>query len=234
MTAFTALMRREADPIFEAIYRHPYVQGIGKGDLSNEQLIHYVKQDFEYLNVYMQVYGLGISKCADRRDIAMFHEKIGFILNSEVHPHNNFCRKAGVKYEDLQGYPLAPTAVHYTRHMLAVAHNGTLGELLAVMLACPWTYLEIGQRLIEDFRPTQDHPFYDWIMFYGDQPMVPRIQSFLDRIDRWVEEGASASEKARMMDHFLKSCQLEYMFFDMAYKLEEWPVQSAPAGGTVR
>jgi thiaminase (transcriptional activator TenA) len=27
-----------------------------------------------------------------------------------------------------------------------------------------------------------------------------------------------------MKEHFLISCQLEYKFWDMAYKLEEWPV----------
>jgi thiaminase (transcriptional activator TenA) len=28
-----------------------------------------------------------------------------------------------------------------------------------------------------------------------------------------------------MRQHFLLSCQLEYMFWDMAYNLEEWPVK---------
>lgn len=224
MMRFTDELRRIADPVFEAIIQHPFVQGIGRGELDKEQLIHYVKQDFEYLNVFMRIYGLGISKCQNREDIAFFHEKIGFILDSETHPHHNFCRVAGVTYEELQGDPLAPTATHYTRHMLAVAHGGTLGELLAVLLPCPWVYFEVGLRLIEQYRPDKDHPFYEWIMFYGDQPMVPRVESFRNRLDRCAEN-ASKEEKARMIDHFVKSCQLEYLFFDMAYKLEDWPVQ---------
>ena len=219
---FTDVMRREADPIFEAIINHPFVQGIGKGELKKEQLIHYVKQDYKYLTSFMRVYGIGISRCTDRKDIAMFHEKIGFILNDEIHPHNNFCDVAGVKYEDLQGEPLSPTATHYISHMLSAAHNGSLAEILSVLLPCPWTYLEIGQRLIEQYKPDRDHPFYDWIAFYGDTP--PRIQTFRDRIDELAED-ASNREKELMMDHFLKSCQLEYLFFDMAYKVEEWPVQ---------
>lgn len=28
-----------------------------------------------------------------------------------------------------------------------------------------------------------------------------------------------------MREHFMLSCQLEYLFWDMAYKQEEWPVQ---------
>lgn len=223
---FSQKLRQEADPIFNAIYEHPFVQGIAKGTLGKEQLIHYVKQDFEYLNAYMRVYGLGISKCTDRQDIAMFNDKIGFILNSEIHPHHNFCRIAGVTYEELQGYPLAPTAQHYTRHMLSVAAQGTLGEIFAVLLPCPWTYMDSAARIIKEVNPGLDHPFYEWISFYGDTALAPRMQKLCDRMDEWALT-ASAQELARMKEHYLISCQLEYKFFDMAYTLENWPVQVA-------
>lgn len=224
--SFTADMRKAADPIFEAIFQQPFVQGIGKGELAKEQLIHYVKQDYEYLNAFMRVYGIGISKCESREDIAMFQEKLGFILNSEVHPHHNFCQVAGVTYEQLQGYTLAPTALHYTSHMISSAQNGTFGEVLAALLPCPWVYLEVGQRLIGQYEPSPQHPFYEWMMFYGDQPMVPRIQRFRDRLDMWAKE-ASEKEKQRMKEHFLIGCQLEYMFFEMAYHVEDWPFAMA-------
>jgi thiaminase/transcriptional activator TenA len=221
--SFTEELRREADPIFEALYKHPFIQGIAEGNLQKEQLIHYTKQDFEYLNVYIQIYGLGISKSKTREDMAMFKEKIDFILHSEIHPHHNFCRVAGVDYDDLQGFPLAPTALHYTRHMLTVANQGTLGELMAVLLACPWTYLAIGQELIRTIKPDPSHPFYEWIMFYGDEAMGKNFKAFRDRLDREAEK-ASEEEKMKMKEHFITSCQLEYMFFSMAYNIEEWPV----------
>ncbi|ELW9008209.1 thiaminase II, partial [Campylobacter upsaliensis] len=56
--SFSQELRKQAEPIFQAIFEHPFVQGIGKGDLKKEQLIHYVKQDFEYLNAFMKIYGL--------------------------------------------------------------------------------------------------------------------------------------------------------------------------------
>jgi thiaminase/transcriptional activator TenA len=222
--SFSQQLRTEAEPIFEAIYNHPFIEGIAKGGLQGEQLIHYVKQDFEYLNAYMRVYGLAISKCTDRRDINMFTEKLGFILNSEIHPHHNFCRVAGVTYEDLQGYPLAPTALHYTRHMLTVASQGTLGEIFAVLLPCPWTYMETAERIIRETKPAEDHPFYEWIMFYGNQVIRPGMQELCDRLDQWALT-APEHEKERMREHYMISCQLEYMFFDMAYTLECWPIE---------
>lgn len=222
MVNFTEELRREADGLFGAIFEHPFVRGIAEGKLEREQLIHYVKQDYEYLNAYMRIYGIAISKCTRREDIEMFNEQIGFILHSEVHPHQNFCTAAGVTYEQLQGYPLAPSAHHYIKHMLTVAHEGSFGEMLAALLPCPWTYLEIGQRLMEEVRPEPSHPFYDWIQFYGGLAGDSTVK-LRKQVDLWAADAGEA-ERERMKEHFIHSCQLEYMFWDMAYKQEEWPV----------
>lgn len=228
--SFSQQLRQEANHIFEACYEHPFVRGIAEGTLGKEQLIHYVKQDFEYLNAIMQTYALGMTKCTAREDMAMFNTSISFVLNSETHPHHNFCRVADVDFEDLQGFPLAPTAQHYTRHMLNVGRSGTLGETIAVVLPCPYIYLYIGDRIIEEYHPNQQHPFFDWITFYGGQE-DPRMNLYLKRLDQLAEK-ASEQERTNMKDNFMLSCQLEYMFFDMAYKLEEWPVQKQYAAVT--
>ncbi|MFT4416636.1 thiaminase II [Fredinandcohnia humi] len=220
---FSVELRKEANPIFNAIFEHPFVQGIANGELRKEQLIHYVKQDFEYLNSFIKIYGIAISKCKKREDMDMFNKQISFILNSETHPHNNFCQVAGVAYEELQGFPLSPSALYYIRHMLTIAYEGTLGEILAVLLPCPWTYWEIGKKLINEANPDRSHPFYQWITFYGNRTDSITTK-FCSRIDEWAKE-ATVKEKEKMKEHFLISCQLEYMFWDMAYKLEKWPVQ---------
>ncbi|SDI26358.1 thiaminase II [Natribacillus halophilus] len=222
--SFTEELRREADPIFQAIFTHPFVQGIGNGSLQSEQLIHYVKQDFEYLNTFIQIYGQAIHQCDNRKDMAMFNEQISFILNSEIHPHNNFCEVAGVQYEDLQYERLAPTAHHYTRHMLDVAQSGSLGEILAVLLPCPWTYNEIGDYLKSEKQPNKSHPFYEWINFYSREKGEMNVtEDFRSRLDAYAKT-ASVHEKEQMKDHFIKSCQLEYSFWEMSYNQEKWPV----------
>ncbi|MDR0270241.1 thiaminase II [Paenibacillus sp.] len=225
MRRFTEELRSEAEPIFKAIYEHPFVRGIAEGCLQKEQLIHYVKQDFEYLNAFMRIYGIAISKCESRDMIAFFNEQISFVLYSETHPHNNFCQVAGVSYEEMQGYPLAPTANHYARHMSTVAHEGTLEDIIAALLPCPWTYTEIAKKLLEEKSPDVSHPFYEWIHFYGDMDggVTERMRGLLDA----MAEDLTPARKKRLKEHFIASCQLEYMFWDMAYHLEEWPVKMA-------
>lgn len=223
-TSFTEELRSKAEPVFEAIFDHPFVRGIAEGDLSHERLAHYVRQDFQYLTVFCQVYGLAISKSTDREDIAFFNEQIGFILDSENHPHLNLARVSGYPMEKLERTDeLAPTARNYTRHMLYAAHSGTLGELLSALYPCPLSYWEIGLKLKEEVKRDDSHPFRPWIEFYAD-PVVGEIcGEFSRRIDALAKDTGEA-EKARMEENFLASSRMEYMFWDMAYNLEEWPV----------
>ncbi|MFZ4451417.1 thiaminase II [Salibacterium aidingense] len=218
---FSEKLRQKADHMFTSCYDHPFIQGIGKGHLEKEQLIHYVKQDYEYLNAMIQARAIGMAKCTTREDMEMFHTGIGFILNSEIHPHHNLCDQAGVGYDELQGYPLAPVAQHYAKHMLHTAYEGNLGDIIAATLPCPWIYLYVGERLVQEFAPEETHPFYGWISFYGKQE-EPRMQEYLDKLDQMAET-ATEEELNRWEEHFIDGCQLEYMFFDMAYKVEDWP-----------
>lgn len=222
--SFTEELRTKADPIYEEIFHHPFIRGIAEGDLKSEQLVHYVRQDFQYLTVFCQIYGIAISKSARREDIEFFNEQISFVMDSENHPHQNFAAVSGVSMKELeQPTPLAPTARNYTRHMLHAAYSGTLGELLAALYPCPLTYWEIGAALKEEVQPDESHPFRDWIEFYADDAVGQICTEFSTRLDRLAADAGEA-ERARMRDHYLTSCRMEYMFWSMAYNLEDWPV----------
>ncbi|WP_226035804.1 thiaminase II [Aquibacillus saliphilus] len=227
--SFSNQLREESEEIFQGIFKHPFVEGLGKGDLSKEALVHYVKADFEYLNAFITIYGLAIAKSTNREDMRFFHEKMEFILNSEIHPHRNLCNVAGVNYDDLKGFSLPPTADHYVGHMKSTAQQGSMGELLAALLPCPWTYLEIGHYLKDTVQPDFTHPFYEWITFYSKEETDSVTTELCRRLDNWAETvGESEKEKARIA--FVKSCQLEYAFWEMSYTLEDWPFSFQKGG----
>jgi thiaminase/transcriptional activator TenA len=220
IVSFSHDLRQQADSIFDAILHHPFVRGIATATLTREQLAHYVQQDFQYLTVFCQIYALAIAKATTREDMSLFHQRIGYVLHSETHPHHNFAEVAGYELEELMHGTLLPTSRNYTRHMLHVAYSGSLGEILAALLPCPLTYWEIGVQLKEEITPNASHPFQPWIDFYARSETT---QQLMHRLDQWAET-ANADERARMTDHFLTSCRMEYLFWEMAYNLEAWPV----------
>ncbi|WP_174615561.1 thiaminase II [Virgibacillus ihumii] len=223
---FSQVLREENKDIFQAIFDHPFVDGIGKGDVSDQAIAHYIKADFEYLNAFIRIYGIAVAKCDLRDDMRFFDEQIQFVLNSEIHPHHNFCDHIGVGYDELQGYPLPPTADHYVKHMMYHAQLGSLGETLCALLPCPWTYLEIGQELMEKYQPNENHPFYQWISFYADEEVGKITTEMRERLDK-IAENSSFEQQQKMKEAFRKSCQLELSFWEMAYTCEEWPLKDA-------
>lgn len=220
--SFATSLRTEAESIFQAIYQHPFVQGIANGHLPPASLIHYVQQDKEYLKTYGQVYGLALSKAADVQQMRIFYERIGLLLNLELLPHQNLCKVAGIAYEDVPPPAgLSPTAHHYATHMLNVAKSGTLADIVSVVLPCHWVYVELAKNIVRDIHLDQAHPFYDWISFYANPEMETVLAQLIDLLN-FLADTASPQEKTNMKTAFLTSYQLEYRFFDMAYRQEQW------------
>lgn len=219
---FSETLRDQSDEIFEGIFSHPFITGIAKGSVPPSALIHYVRAGGEYLNEFNHLCEQTLSKCSQLKNMAFCQRQTGFSLCDEIHPHLSFCRMAGVKYENMQGSIIPPTAHHYITHLTNIAQNGNMGEAVAALLPCPWTRLEIGMRIMGRVKPAPDHPFYDWIRFYADLEVAAMISNLRDILDLWAET-ASDIDKQKAGNAFLKSAQLEYMFWDMAYRGENWP-----------
>ncbi len=86
-----------------------------------------------------------------------------------------------------------------------------------------WGYCEIGLDLAARGRPA-DQPLYaEWIDMYSSAEFTELTGWLRGLVDR-LAESASAEERARMEQAYVTSSRYEHAFWDMAYRLEEWPV----------
>jgi thiaminase/transcriptional activator TenA len=219
---FSERLKYEAKPILEEIYKHPFIEGIKEGNVPKEALAFYVSQDSLYLRAFVDFYAYAITKCQKLEDITFFRERIDYILNTETSAHEYFCKVAGIAYEDLQDKQLAPIASLYTKHLLEQAQQGTLLDILSALAPCLWTYWEIGNKLVSYAVELDTHPFKDWILFYAElEADIPLNCRIFNRLD---EEAKNCSEeqleKAQFI--FLKSCEMEWQFWNMAYYQNDW------------
>jgi thiaminase/transcriptional activator TenA len=121
----------------------------------------------------------------------------------------------------LDGVEMAPTAYAYTRHLLAVGYAGTVAEILGAVLPCYWIYADIGCRLAQN--PPEDPIYADWITTYNLPVFKEATACQVERMDRLAAQAADA-ERCRIAEYFCTSSRYEYLFWDMAYRLEAWPV----------
>ena len=141
---FHGQIRQQTDTIWQSIYTHPFVQEVGQGTLARAAFEFFIRQDYLYLKDFARVLCLGGAKADNLETLAMFAEHAATVVQVERTFHSNFALQLGLTVADLEATPAAPATRAYTRHLLAVAHSGTLGETVAAVLPCYWIYWEVG------------------------------------------------------------------------------------------
>jgi len=85
-----------------------------------------------------------------------------------------------------------------------------------------WGFSEIGQRLSQGPRPT-DERYRKWIDMYASLEFAELADWCRGLVDR-VAEGQPGDVLRRMEAAFLISSRYELAFWEMAWKEEAWPV----------
>ncbi len=115
----------------------------------------------------------------------------------------------------------APTNLAYTSYLLSVAYARPFHELLTTVLPCYWIYWEVGKALRT--KGSQKHLYQRWINMYGGEEFGKVVQAVLALTDQ-IAPGLRASEREAMTHHFITTSRYEWMFWEMGYQQEQWPV----------
>lgn len=214
-------LRHQTNPIWQAIYEHPFIKEVGAGILPRPAFSFFIRQDYLYLKDFARVLCLAAAKADDLATLKMFTEHAATVVQVEYQLHSAFASQLDYTLEELETTLPAPTTRAYTRHLLSVAHAGTLGETVAAVLPCYWIYWEVGKRLKQNMPP--DDLYAAWIQAYAHPDFGTHVNQQLTLINQLATH-ASAAERQRMADHFQHSCRYEYLFWDQAYKQATWPV----------
>ncbi|RAV22132.1 thiaminase II [Paenibacillus contaminans] len=221
MTTFSKQVRQEADKIWQASFDHPFVTGIADGSLPIESFRYYVMQDAYYLSQFARVQALGAAKADDLFTTNRMAVHAQGTYGAELSLHEKFSKLLEITEEEKAAFEPAPTAYAYTSHMYRAAYMGHLGDVIAAILPCYWLYYEIGERL-KGSKP--GNPIYqEWIDAYGGEWFGELVKEQIDRFDE-IAAKVTEADRERMKRHFLISSKYELMFWEMAYRLEKWPV----------
>lgn len=221
--AFSDELRKKAQPLWDAQLKHPFVVALGKGTLPERKFKYYILQDARFLGDLARVFAAGAKRAPDAESALRFAKLVEETLVTERGLHERYGKRWKMTPQAMSSVPMAPTNFAYTRHMLAVAHTGTAAEITVVTLPCAWIYCVIGQHLLKNGPPSPDHPYRDWLMLYASPEFAEVQQWMRAQVDLWAKD-AGREEKKRMEEAFLTSSRYEWMFWEMAWNEERWPI----------
>ena len=215
-------VEQRALPVRQAILNHPFVRGIGDGNLDVERFKYYVAQDYVYLIDYARVLALGAARAPELEVMSWFASLLDETLNTEMELHRGYCAQLGVTRDELEATKPAPTTVAYTSYLLRVASQGSFPELAASLLPCQWGYWEIGEHLERQGRPAHAPLYAEWVGMYSSaefRDLALHLRGLTDDLGN----AASPAERRAMETAYVTSLRLERQFWDMAWNLEQWP-----------
>jgi thiaminase/transcriptional activator TenA len=206
---------------YEIIRTMPFNAELASGTLSEARFKHYITQDAHYLIGFGRALTLAAAKAPDPNRIVQFAKSAEGAIVVERALHGSFFQQYGITPELFAQTPLSPACHHYVSYLLATAYGEPYEVLLGALLPCFWIYAEVGRDIHARAAPA--NPYQAWIDTYAGEEFHKAVQTMIATTDA-AAEAASPSLRARMHAAFGTATQLEWVFWDSAYRQESWPV----------
>jgi thiaminase/transcriptional activator TenA len=208
-------------PLYGAILDLPFNRELAAGTLSRERFTFYLLQDARYLTYFARALAVTAARAPDNDALIQFAGSAREAVVVERDLHEGFFKDYGISPAAAAAAEPSPTCAHYTHYLLALAYNAPYEVSVAALLPCFWIYWEVGKHLLATAEP--DNPYQAWIDTYADEAFAAGVRKVIAIGDQ-MAAAASPTIRDQMSGAFVRAAQLEWMFWDSAYRLERWPV----------
>lgn len=221
MTKFSASAWQNNLPLYEKILAMPFNAELAAGTLREDRFRHYIIQDAHYLEGFARALAMASAKADNADQIVQFAEAAKTAIIVERALHADYFKKFGVSAADFAASSPTAACDHYVSYLLRIAALEPFPVVLAALLPCFWIYLEVGKNI--HARAAKPNPYQAWIDTYAGEEFEAAVRAVIATTDA-VAARASGDTLTAMHAAFTRATQLEWMFWDSAYRLAKWPV----------
>ena len=213
-------LRAGVGPIWEKVVTHPLVIEMGDGTLPRNTFDVYFDQDYLFLRDWAILLSLATAKAPDfdaaRQLVSFLHLGLG----GEEGLFQTAFRERGMSRDTVRSLAYLPTTQNYSGYLRNIAYSGSYIDVIATLLAVEWPYLDWAQRANQAGKRPNNHYYQTWIDLHVSEGMT----DFVGWLGRTVDESApSGEQRAVLQEIFRNVLRYEYLFFEMAYRGEQWP-----------
>lgn len=207
--------------LFDKTLNMPFNRELAAGTLSEARFRHYMIQDAHYLVAFGRALAVAAARADDADTVVQLASAAQGAVVVERALHDGFMKQYGISAETFAATPLSPSAEHYTSYLLAMAWGSPWPVAMAALLPCFWIYAEVGKAIHAESAP--GNPYQPWVDTYAGEEFHAGVQQMLVTVDR-VAAATDPATREAMHQAYTQAARLEWMFWDAAWRLEQWPV----------
>ncbi len=210
-------------PVYQEICRHPFIEELKQGVLERAKFIFYMRQDALYIADFGRVLAGIAAKLENAGDRQLYLHFATQTVEVETALHEKFLGNfAAAQSQDPENSRPSPSCLLYSSYMYAQLANRAVEVAMATVLPCFWIYHEVGHYVVQT-QSRDDNPYQDWIDTYGGEAFGRSVAQAIELTDGAALE-CGASRRAEMTAAFVTAAKMEWLFWDSAYRREQWKI----------
>lgn len=216
---FTEELWNGVSEIYQNILAHPFLKGLTDGNLEQTTFQHYAIQDALYLKEFGRGLAILGTRAEDDDEFLTFCNHGANAILVERTLHDSFFKSWGLSSDEVYRTEASPNCLLYTSYLISTATTRPYYESLGAFLPCYQIYYEVGKELLKKGSP---NPIYQkWIDTYGGDEFGKVVEEVLNIMDK-ISLSLNENQKLAVKKHFIQTSKMEYLFWDMGYKKQNW------------
>ncbi|KAI0180253.1 Phosphomethylpyrimidine kinase-domain-containing protein [Hypoxylon sp. FL1284] len=208
------LERPDVVPVWERFISHPFVLGLGNGELPLESFKGYLIQDYLYLVHFARANALASYKAKNMEDIAGGAKIVSHIY-TEMKLHLDYCEGFGISKQEIEATEELQACTAYTRYVLDIGQSEDWLGLQVALAPCLLGYGALARQLHSDPRTKKEgNTYWKWILNYVADDYVQAVQTGSELIEKnAVLQSPSRIEE--LVKIFIHATKMEIGFWEM-------------------
>ena len=201
---------------YNEILKLPFITQLMNGTLDKKIFDYYIEQDIIYLEEYGKVLANISSKLPklEHRNIFMQCAQDSMQVEGEV--HKAFANKSNKKVEASQSCLLYCGFLH--KQLIF----DPIEVAAAAILPCFVVYKKVGDYIYKN-QNKNNNPYKNWIETYGGDEFAEPVKQ-AENITSELAINTTPQIRKKMLEAYIISTKMEWIFWNSAYNLEKWPL----------
>lgn len=208
---FTNEIKIKISPLWEEGFNKPFVQKLIDGSLSNESFEQYLYQDMLYLEKYVKLCELALTKAGNKKEREVLYSLIEFSGLVELQKRVDF-----LKFKNDDNIELFFETKQYINFIMSFSEDKDNFKLMVVLMNCMLSYNYIftkAEKQMDNFH----NKYYEFVIDYVSDNSKIFYKKCIEYLNERYRD-VSDYEKNELFKIFEKANKYELEFLDRVYK----------------